>query len=166
MLVCFSASKSVKLIDFFSVLSAFVTEGGGLLGLAISAFLSSTLLPGGSEALLLWLVHQGNHSRLALLAVASIANTAGGFLTYWMGRWAEKGVERIRHRPPPSNTFIDYVRRWGYPVLFLSWVPLVGDGLCLAAGWLQLRWIPCLLIIFVGKALRYGLLIFVVEYFN
>ena len=150
------------MIDFFSAL---FSEEGGLLGLAISAFLSSTLLPGGSELLLLWLVEQGESSLLVLLAVASVANTAGGFLTYWMGRWAEKGFERFKHRPPPSNAVSNYVRRWGYPVLLLSWLPVVGDGLCLAAGWLQLRWLPSLLLIFVGKALRYWLLIYAVDIF-
>ena len=141
-----------------------MAEQGGLLALAISAFLSSTLLPGGSEVLLLWLVQEAVHSLLVLWLVASIANSAGGFLTYWMGRWAEKGVERIRHRPPPSNRLTDYVSRWGYPVLLLSWLPIVGDGFCLAAGWLQLRWLPSLLMIVIGKALRYWLVISAVEY--
>ncbi len=135
-----------------------------MLGLAVSAFLSSTLLPGGSELLLLWLVEQDESRLLVLLVVASVANTAGGFLTYWMGRWAEKGVERLRHRPRPSSAVNHYVRRWGYPVLLMSWLPVVGDGLCLAAGWLQLRWLPSLLFIFVGKALRYWLLIYAVDF--
>ncbi|MEZ0122433.1 MAG: YqaA family protein [Candidatus Reddybacter sp.] len=148
------------MIAFFSAL---LREEGSLLGLAISAFLSSTLLPGGSEVLLLWLVEQGESSLSVLLAVASVANTAGGFLTYWMGRWAEKGLERFRHRAPPSNKLVDTVKRWGYPVLLLSWLPVVGDGLCLAAGWLQLRWLPSLLIIFIGKALRYWLLIYAID---
>jgi len=148
------------LIDFLSV---FFSEEGGLLGLAISAFLSSTLLPGGSEVLLLWLVEQGESRLLILLLVASIANTAGGLLTYWMGRWAEKGVERFRHRPPPSGAVVGYMQRWGYPVLLFSWLPIVGDGLCLAAGWLQLRWLPSVVLIFIGKALRYGLLIYAFE---
>ncbi|OUS16937.1 hypothetical protein A9Q88_05650 [Gammaproteobacteria bacterium 50_400_T64] len=145
------------MIEFFTTL---LSEEGGLLGLALSAFLSSTLLPGGSEVLLLWLVEQGESRLLVLLLVASIANTAGGLLTYWMGRWAEKGVERLRHRPPPSGAVIGYIQRWGYPVLLLSWLPIVGDGLCLAAGWLQLRWLPSLVFIFIGKALRYWLLIY------
>jgi len=151
------------LLEFFSPL---LSEEGSLLGLAISAFLSSTLLPGGSELLLLWLVDQGESSLWILLVVASVANTAGGFLTYWMGRWAEKGVERFRHRPPPSGAVTGFIQRWGYPVLLLSWLPVVGDGLCLAAGWLQLRWLPSLLLIFVGKALRYGLLIYAVDVLN
>jgi membrane protein YqaA with SNARE-associated domain len=46
----------------------------------------------------------------------------------------------------------------------MSWLPVVGDGLCLAAGWLQLRWLPSLLFIFVGKALRYWLLIYAVDF--
>jgi len=126
------------LIAFFS---AFISEEGSLLGLAISAFLSSTLLPGGSELLLLWLVEQGESSLWVLL----------------------KGFERFRHRAPPSGRLVDTVKRWGYPVLLLSWLPVVGDGLCLAAGWLQLRWLPSLLIIFIGKALRYWLLIYAID---
>ena len=114
----------------------------------------------------MWLVQQGESRLLLLLAVASVANTAGGFLTYWMGFWAEKGLERLRHRPPPSSTISHYMRRWGYPALLLSWLPVVGDGLCFAAGWLQLRWLPSLLFIFVGKALRYWLLIYVVDLFQ
>jgi len=148
------------LLEFFSPL---LSEEGGLLGLAISAFLSSTLLPGGSEILLLWLVAQGESNLMLLLLVASIANTAGGFLTYWMGHWAEKGVERFRHRAPPSGAVTGFIQHWGYPVLLLSWLPVVGDGLCLAAGWLKLRWLPSLLIIFIGKALRYWLLIYAVN---
>lgn len=131
----------------------FVQEG--LLGLAICAFLSSTLLPGSSEALLLWLVNQNNNNLMALLIVASVANTAGGFFTYWMGIWTKKGLERFRRRKHPTINSLRYISRWGYPALLLSWLPVVGDGLCLAAGCLQLKWLPSLAAIFIGKALRY-----------
>ncbi len=152
--------------DFFpavtATLASYIDEAG-LLGLAISAFLSSTLLPGGSEVLLLGLLEYGESDLWALLIVASIANTAGGFLTYWMGRWAQRGVERFRHRPPPSGAVIEALRRWGSPLLLLSWLPLVGDGLCLAAGWLGLRCLPSFLFILIGKTCRYWLLIYAFE---
>ncbi len=151
---------------FFTNIATLLEGEGGLLALAVSAFVSSTLLPGASEVLLLGLLEQGKSDVLALLVVASVANTAGGFLTYWMGHWAQKGVERFRHRPAPSGATVDALRRWGSPLLLLSWLPLVGDGLCLAAGWLGLRWLPSLIFIFVGKACRYWLLIYAFDIFK
>ena len=143
-----------------SVFEVLGSEEGGLLTLAVSAFLSSTLLPGGSEVLLIWLAKQGTSSLLLLLCVASIANTAGGVLTYWMGRWAEKGIKRIRPRALPTAFATKYVKRWTYLILLFSWLPLIGDGLCLAAGWLKLGWLPSLIAIFVGKAIRYSVLLY------
>ena len=45
----------------------------------------------------------------------------------------------------------------GAPVLLLSWVPLIGDALCVAAGWLRLYWLPCALFMALGKFARYWL---------
>jgi len=51
------------------------------------------------------------------------------------------------------------VRRFGAPVLLLSWLPVVGDPLCVAAGWLRLPWIAAFMFIALGKGLRYAALI-------
>ncbi|MGK2913376.1 MAG: YqaA family protein [Porticoccaceae bacterium] len=142
------------MVDFLS------SEPIGLTGLAVSAFLSSTLLPGGSEAVLLWLVEQGEIPLLVLLAVATAANGLGGFSTYWLGWWIERGLIKRRFSEPPSLRSLAWIKRWGYPVLLLSWLPIVGDGLCLAAGWLRLAWLPALVAIVVGKGARYGVLIY------
>jgi len=47
--------------------------------------------------------------------------------------------------------------RWGSPVLLLAWTPLIGDALCVAAGWLRLHWLPCCAFMAVGKFARYWL---------
>src|SRR3990167_2756403 len=109
----------------------------GLGVLALSAFLSATLLPGGSEILLVLLARQQEWTPATLLWTAALANTLGGLSTYGLGRLAVAG------RTPANRGVADLqalarVRRWGYPALLLSWLPLVGDGLCLAAGWLKM----------------------------
>jgi len=135
-------------------------QSAGLIGLALSSFLSATLLPGSSEALLLLIVGQDSMSPLLPLIVASVGNTLGGASTYWLGLWSERRlVERGKYREPSSRA-LDWVRRWGPPVLLLSWVPIIGDGLCLAAGWLRLGWLPSLIAILIGKTLRYCVLVY------
>jgi len=54
---------------------------------------------------------------------------------------------------------VERVQQWGSPILLLSWVPVIGDPLCVAAGWLRISWIGALLFIGVGKAIRYGVLL-------
>jgi membrane protein YqaA with SNARE-associated domain len=75
--------------------------------------------------------------------------------TYGLGRLAVAG------RTPANRGVADLqalarVRRWGYPALLLSWLPLVGDGLCLAAGWLKMGVLTTVLMLFTGKFVRYG----------
>ena len=42
-------------------------------------------------------------------------------------------------------------------MLLLAWAPLIGDALCVAAGWLRLHWLPCCLFMAIGKFVRYWL---------
>ncbi len=126
--------------------------------LFISALISSTLLPGGSEALLLYHAAHGITPPVTLLLVSTAGNSLGGMLSWGMGRWwawrfPARELER-KHR-----NAIQRLQRWGTPALLLSWLPLVGDPLCLAAGWLKTDWRTSLLFILVGKALRYAFLI-------
>ena len=82
----------------------------------------------------------------AALILATIGNTAGGMVTYWMGRLLPQKLE-------PDRTAL--ARRWGAPGLLLAWVPIIGDALCAAAGWLRLPWLPCVLWMAIGKGGRY-----------
>ena len=136
----------------------------GLLGLALSAFLSATLLPGSSEVLLLFLANQGDIDWRLLLIVASIANTLGGVATFAMGFWAERGLVNSERIKPPSQKFLGWVQYFGYPAVFFSWLPVVGDGFCLAAGWLQMRWLPVTVVMILGKTARYWIILQVIDY--
>lgn len=124
-------------------------------GLFLSAFLSSTLLPGGSEAVLIWLHQQQTHNIWWLLLIATSGNTLGGMVTWGMGRWASQRWQHHR----PSLRSQQWIERYGAGALLLSWLPVIGDGLCLAAGWFRIHWLTALLLIAAGKALRYGALL-------
>lgn len=130
----------------------------GLGALALSAFLSSTLLPGGSEVVLALLAFQDRWHPQALLWTATCANTLGAMTTYGLGRLAAAGFAGAT-RFGPNGVALERLRRWGYPALLLSWVPLMGDALSLAAGWLRLHWLYVGLLLLVGKCARYAALL-------
>jgi membrane protein YqaA with SNARE-associated domain len=81
-----------------------ITRGAGLAGLAISAFLSATLLPGNVEAVLLAVLSQHAHLFWTVIAVATVTNTAGGMTSYALGRFVPKRVEQGgRDSSPPDR---------------------------------------------------------------
>lgn len=129
----------------------------GLWGLFASAFLSATLLPGGSEAVLAYLGAVNKHNPLLLLGVASAGNTLGGMSSWLIGRLLPTG----RVQSPELHPAVARIRRHGAPVLLLSWVPIIGDPLCVAAGWLRVPWHRALLLIAIGKIARYTVVLFV-----
>lgn len=117
-----------------------------LVGLFTSAFVSATLFPGASEAVLLALVSSWPDSIGLILSVATIGNTMGSMTSYVLGRFFPRRV---------SDNALKQLNRWGVWVLLFAWLPIIGDALPLAAGWLRLSWIKSLVLIFVGKAFRY-----------
>lgn len=123
-------------------------ETASLTSLFISSFLGATLLPGGSEAVLFAVLKTYPESFWPALLLASFGNTLGGMVTFGMG-WLLPQTQQLKH--------VDKVRRWGAPSLLLAWLPLIGDGLCLAAGWLRLNPFAALGFMAVGKFARYTL---------
>ena len=130
--------------------------------LFISALVSSTLLPGGSEALLIYQASNQLAGPWALLMAATAGNTIGGTLTWLLGRWL---VWRFpaRRLEQDHQIALRRIQRWGSPALLFTWLPVVGDPLCLAAGWLRTPWSLSFLFIATGKGLRYGSLIYLVN---
>lgn len=121
----------------------------GLGGLFLASFLSATLLPGSSEVVFVALMTQFPGHWQASIAIATLGNTLGGMSTYLLARLLPQRADTTR---------LAWVRRYGAPALFLSWLPLLGDALCAAAGWLRLNWAACLLWMAIGKGLRYAVL--------
>ena len=130
-------------------------ESLGPLGLFFSAFISSTVAPGGSEAVLAYLVNSQLYPVGQLVAIASVGNTLGALTTWWLGLWTAKKYPAESTLAKQHQKSLHTVRRWGSWALLFSWLPLVGDGLCFAGGWLRLSLFSSLLAIFLGKVLRY-----------
>jgi membrane protein YqaA with SNARE-associated domain len=127
-------------------------SGSPLLILFLTGFLSATLLPGGSEAALLVALSQQSEPLSLILITATVGNTLGGLTNYWIGLWLPNRTSDKKN----SQKAIHYIERYGVFALLFSWLPVIGDPLCLAAGWLRLKFIPCVIAIAVGKALRYA----------
>lgn len=123
-----------------------MTETASLLSLFASSFLGATLLPGGSEAVLYAVLKAYPESLWLALAVGTLGNTLGGMVSFYMG-YALPQTQQLKH--------VDKLRRYGTPALMLAWLPLLGDALCLAAGWLRLCWWQAALFMAVGKFSRY-----------
>jgi membrane protein YqaA with SNARE-associated domain len=134
--------------------------GAGLWGLFASAFISSTLAPGGSEAVLAYLAHRAEISNIWLLAVATLGNALGAVTTWLLGFWAARRYPLENIKDSRRLEAIRKVRRHGAPLLLLSWLPVVGDGFCFAAGWLRMSFAVSLAAIALGKLGRYAAIVY------
>ncbi|RLW51689.1 MAG: hypothetical protein B6D76_18675 [gamma proteobacterium symbiont of Stewartia floridana] len=134
-----------------------------LLTLFSGSFLASTLLPGGSEALLLWHLHQANHAPPILWLTATLGNTLGGLSSWLIGWWLAKRFPQKGLKDQRQRQALERIGRYGSPALLLSWLPVVGDPLCLAAGWAGVRFSLAMLFIGIGKGIRYAVVIWLSE---
>lgn len=119
-----------------------------LLGLLAASFVAATLFPLPSEAAL-YAYLQAHPDQAALaVAIATLGNTAGGMTTYLIGRFFPNS-KKIAEKT------LKTIRRYGAPVTFFAFLPLVGDALCVAAGWLRIRWWAALAFMAAGRLCRY-----------
>lgn len=131
-----------------------------LWGLFFSGFLASTLLPGGSEVALLYAANQPDANLWLIGLVTSLGNTLGGMSSWGLGWWIKSKFGSLDEAK--QQRALERVQAYGSPVLLLSWLPVIGDPLCLAAGWLRVGWLPALIFIGLGKAARYAVLLYLV----
>ena len=126
------------------------------------SFLAATLLPLGSEALLVYDVMQ-NYSLYLLWFFATLGNTLGSALNYWLGLKGEAYLEKRGHISAQKITKARaFFATYGGWTLLLSWVPIIGDPLTFIAGVLRYNFKYFTLIVFVAKGLRYAVIIFLV----
>ncbi len=117
-----------------------------LWGLFFSSFFAATLLPGGSEAVLVGVLKLHPELFWPALLLGTLGNTLGGMVTFGMG-WVLPQTQQLKH--------VDRVRRYGTPALLLAWAPIIGDALCVAAGWLRLNPLYAAVFMGAGKFARY-----------
>ena len=127
-----------------------------LAALFASAFVSATVLPANSEVVLMAVLRAHPGLAAAAIALATLGNTLGGLTTYGLGRLLpkpEKGDSPLFRRFRERD--LARVRRYGAWALLAAWVPVVGDALCAAAGWLRVPVVAATAAMAAGKAARY-----------
>lgn len=120
----------------------------GFIGLFVASFISATVLPGGSEVVLIAVIHKHPEMLLQAVAVATVGNTLGGMTSYLLGRMIPNRAD---------SRAVIWLHRYGYWALLFSWIPLFGDALCVGAGWLRFNPYLSLLLFATGKLFRYAL---------
>ena len=126
-------------------------------GLFLTAFVAATILPMQSEAALVGLLLADIRPVWALVIVASVGNVAGSVVNWLLGR----GIERFRGARwfPVSQRQLDragsWYRKYGWWSLLLSWVPVIGDPLTVAAGVMREPFARFLLVVSIAKFGRY-----------
>jgi len=123
--------------------------------LFLSAFSAATFLPVVSEAVLAYDIMAG-HNIYALLSVATLGNTFGSCVNYFLGKKGLDYLEKKRYIKMASlkkaKTLFD---RYGAVVLLLSWAPIVGDPITFVAGVLHYDFKRFFLLVLLAKGVRY-----------
>jgi membrane protein YqaA with SNARE-associated domain len=128
--------------------------------LFFSAFGAATIIPFSSEITVSALLYQGYPPAVVWL-VASIGNSLGALLNWWLGRYLIR-FKHSRWFPCSEATLIraqGWFQRYGSWTLLLAWFPVIGDGLTVVAGIMRVRLLVFALLVTVGKALRYAVVI-------
>ncbi len=140
-----------------SVLNALALPEFGLSTVFVVSLVSATLLPLGSEPVVFGLVKLNPELFWPAVLVATVGNTLGGIITWWMGWEAHVLANKVRHIDENTNEAraLRWLHTMGPQACLLSWLPGVGDPLCAVAGWLRLPFWPCVIYMMIGKFLRY-----------
>lgn len=130
-----------------------------------SAFLSATVLPGNSEIIFLLLTspfslglaHSLSLHFLQILFVATLGNSFGSMTSYLIGRYflPQSNIAQSHQRA------LSYLKKYGLWALCFSWLPVLGDVLCVMAGWLKMHWFSTFLVITLSKFSRYAFLFWI-----
>ncbi|MDI9246217.1 YqaA family protein [Marinobacter sp. CHS3-4] len=133
------------------------------LTLFLTALAAATLLPAYSEILVGGMVTQG-YSLWWIWLWATTGNTTGSVINGVIGRQ----VDRFKHKRwfPVSEKQLDQARtrfnRYGQWSLLLGWLPIGGDALTLVGGIMRVPWLNFVVLVGIGKGLRYAFVIWVV----
>lgn len=134
------------------LLTWFALPRNGLVTVFLVALISATLLPLGSEPAVFAYVAMRPDLFWVAVVVASVGNTLGGVINYWIGRGAKQVMA-----PGRQSRYLRWFEQLGPRALVFSFLPVVGDPLCAVAGWLRLPLGAATFWMAVGKFLRYVL---------
>jgi membrane protein YqaA with SNARE-associated domain len=96
-----------------------------------------------------------------LWCAATLGNVVGALLNWWLGlaclRWQDK--KWFPFKPEKLIRAQQWFQRFGLYSLLLAWVPVIGDPLTFVAGVMRVRFLPFIILVALGKGLRYALVI-------
>ena len=125
------------------------------LTLFITALISATLFPLGSEALLIYDITQG-HNIYLLLFFATFGNSLGSVINYFLGL---KGEEYLINKKLLNEKYISktktYFDKYGFWSILFSWLPIIGDPITFVAGILKYDFRKFLILVIIAKFSRY-----------
>jgi len=127
----------------------------GYVSLFLASFLASTILPLGSEGLLVLLVYK-KFNIPALILVASAGNFLGACTSYYIGFKGRGLVEKyLRFDPKEIEKAEKIFSKYGKFVLLFTWLPFIGDAITVASGLLRVKFWVFSILVFTGKFIRY-----------
>jgi membrane protein YqaA with SNARE-associated domain len=122
----------------------------GLTSVFLVSFVSATLVPMGSEPAVFAVIKANGALFWTTIMVATVGNTLGGALNYFIGYRAKVAFANER-----DIRWLSALGRYGPKTMLLAWLPIVGDPLCSLAGWLKLPFWSSVGYMAIGKLLRY-----------
>ena len=122
----------------------------GLTSVFVISFVSATLVPLGSEPAVFAVVKANEAMFWPAILVATVGNTLGGAVDYFLGYRAKIAFARER-----QSRWFGWLAKYGAKTMLLSWLPGIGDPLCTLAGWLHLPFWPSVMYMAIGKFARY-----------
>lgn len=137
-----------------TLLNALALPEYGLSTVFVVAFVSATLLPMGSEPAVFGLIKLNPHLFWPAIMVATLGNTLGGMVSWWMGLGAHKAIDKYRHSSTHLRA-LEWLEKLGPRACALSFLPIIGDPLCAVAGWLRMPLLSCAAYMALGKFARY-----------
>ena len=131
--------------------------GLGLIGLFIGCFLAATVIPFSAEILLVGAMVAGCDP-VTTFCVATLGNSLGSLTSYgmgYLGKWEliEKYFHVSREKLEKQRGKIN---KYGALLAMLCWLPFIGDVFAIGLGFYRINFPKCVIFIFLGKALRFG----------
>ena len=139
----------------------------GYFGMFLAAFLAASIVPFSSEAVMVGLQVAGLDP-VMLLVWGTVGNVGGSMFNYCIGRlgrmeWIEKYLGVKQERVERAQHWMERKGSWLGGILCL--VPVIGDAISVALGFMRANWLICLVSITIGKLVRYAILVYTVTLF-
>lgn len=142
-----------------------ILESYGYWGMFIAAFIAGSVFPWSSEAIMLALYAAGLDP-VALVVYGTMGNVLGSMFNYWVGSlgrldWIERYLHVKRKNLDKAERFMQGHGAW---IGFFAFLPIIGSAITIMLGLMRANVFITALSIFLGKFLRYTILVFGVDF--